>query len=309
VSQKEWVEPRGPHLPDAITRIPLGVWPFVAVAALAAYGRMSLLRPATIESPVDALWVIVGSIDALAAPLLGAALFYRHPNAHRAIPAIAFGAAIFAFTTIVDALREPVMNNIAAPPMFGSLDDPVVTLAGSGYGLVEALLGVFALTYLAIGLADARHLKDRTSARSTVVGLVVLAIGCPVIGGLLAMPWPAEFTLQIVLNLVGGALTNLAWVYLGWTAFRGWTAGEAPNAGWGLVALAGLGYLAVVVSFTVLNVVLWIIGPIESQVPLIYELAQLLSIVLAGFWLALLAAFWIGLPAEREAGTEEELST
>ena len=309
MSQEEWVEPRGPHLPDVMTRIPLGVWPFLAVAVLAAYGRISLLRPESFESPTNAAWVIVGSVEAVAAPLLGAALFYRHPRAHRTIPAIAFGTALFAFTTVVDALREPVMNSIAPPMFFGSLDDTMVTVAGSGYRLVEALLIVFALTYLAIGLADARRLEDRMNARAILIALAVIAVACPIIGGLLVLPWPGELTLQIVLNLVAGLLSYLAWVYLALTAFRGWAAGEAPNAGWGLVALAGIGYLAVVASFMVLNVVLWIIGPTESQVPVVYEAALLLEVVTAALWVALLAAFWLGLPAEREADGEEELPT
>lgn len=298
MSQEEWVEPRGPHLPDAIARIPLGVWPFVAVAVLAAYGRVSLLRPISFESPADVLWVIVGTVDAVAAPLLGAALFYRHPRAHRTVPAVAFGTVVFAFTTVVDALREPVLNSIAPPPMFGSLDEAFVTVAGTGYSAIEALLLVFALTYLAIGLGDARQCKDSRDGRPIMLGLLLCAVGAPLAGGILAAPWPAEMSTQIVVGLVAQLLTNLAWAYLGWTAYRGWQAGEQPNVGWGLVALAAVGYVIVVIVFALLSVVLWIIGPTETQVPLIYEIAQLLTVGLAAFWLALLAAFWLGLPAE-----------
>jgi hypothetical protein len=305
MSQNEWVEPRGPHLPDVITRIPLGVWPFLAVAVLAAYGRVSLLRPETFESPVNALWVLVGSVDAVVAPLLGAALFYRHPRAHRTLPAVAFGAILFAFTTVVDALREPVMNSIAPPMFFGSLDDTMVTLAGSGYRVIEALLVVFALTYLALGLDDARQNDDRTRARSMLVALAALAIGGPLISAFVAWPWPGEFALQIVLNLGAGALTNLAWLYLGVTVYRGWAAGETPDAGWGLAAVASVGYLAVVAVFSVLNIMLWIIGPTESQVPVVYEAALLLEALAAALWVAFLVAFWLGLPAEPDPSTPD----
>jgi hypothetical protein len=298
VSEHEWVEPRGPHLPDVITRIPLGVWPFLAVAVLAAYGRWTLVRPSTFEQPAELFWILSGSIEALVAPLLGAALFYRHPRAHRTIPAVAFAAVLFAFTTVVDAFREPVMNSIAPPMFFGSLDQTMVTLAGSGYRMVEALLIVFALTYLALGLSDARRFEDRANARSILIASTVIAVASPMLGGLLVLPWPGEWTLQNVLNLVAGLLSYLAWVFLGWTAFKGWAAGEEPRPGWGLAAAAGLGYLVVVASFTVLNVLLWIIGPTESQVPVVYEAALLLEGVTAGVWVALLAAFWLGLPAE-----------
>ena len=300
MSQHEWVQPRGPHLPDAIMRVPLGVWPFLAVAVLAAYGRVSLVGPGSFEPPSNVVWVIVGSVEAIAAPLLGAALFYRHPRAHRTVPSIAFGAVLFAFTTVVDALREPVMNSIAPPMFFGSLDQTMVTVAGSGYRLVEALLIVFALTYLALGLSDARRFEDRTNARWILIASAVIAVASPIVGGLLALPWLGEMSLQIALNLFAGLLSYLAWVYLGWTAFKGWAAGEEPSAGWGLAAAAGLGYLVVVASFTVLNVLLWIIGPTESQVPVVYEAALLLEAATAGVWVALLAAFWLGLPAEPE---------
>jgi hypothetical protein len=298
MSQEGWVEPRGPHLPDTITRTPLGVWPFLAVAVLAAYGRVSLLGQESFASPANVLWVIAGTVEAVAAPLLGAALFYRHPRAHRTVPAVAFGTVLFAFTTVVDALREPVMNSIAPPPMFGSLGEGFVTLASTGYSAIEALLLVFALTYLAIGLGDARQFKDRRSGRPIMLGLLLCAVGAPLAGGILASPWPAETTNQIVVGLTAQLLTNLAWAYLGWTAYRGWRADEEPNAGWGLVALAAIGYVVVVIVFALLSVVLWIIGPTETQVPLIYEFAQVLTLGLAAFWLALLAAFWLGLPAE-----------
>ena len=72
-----------------------------------------------------------------------------------------------------------------------------------------------------------------------------------------------------------------------------------------LVGVAGVGYVVVSVAFTVLRVALWIIGPTENQVPLVYEVAQILSVVLAGFWVGLLVAFWLGLPAEPDPDDPE----
>ena len=307
MSQHEWVEPRGPHLPDVITRIPLGVWPFLAVAVLAAYGRWTLLLPSTIEEPAELLWIVSGSIDAVVAPLLGAVLFYRHPRAHRTMPAIASAAVLFAFTTVVDAFREPVMNGIAPPPTFGSLDEGFVILAGTGYSAIETLLQVFAITYLAIGLADARRFRDSFNSRPIMVGLSLGAAAPPVVGGLLTLPWPTAMTTQIAVSLTGHLLTNLAWAFLGWTAYRGWRADEELSRGWGLVALAAIGYVIVGIVFALLSIVLWVIGPTQTQVPLIYEFAQLLTLGLAALWVVLLAAFWLGLPAEPETnGVEHE---
>lgn len=309
MSQHEWVEPRGPHLPDTIARIPLGVWPFLALTALAVYGRWVVLTPVESATLVDLFWLLIGSVEAIAVPLLGAVLFYRHPRAHRTIPGVAFSAVLFAFTTVVDAFREPVLNGIAPSPVFGSLDDGFAILASTGYSVIEALLQVFAITYLAIGLSDARRLPNSLNGRSIMVGLLICAVGAPVAGGILVLPWPTSMTTQIVVSLIVRLLTNLAWAYLGWTAFRGWQADEEPRVGWGLVALVAIGYVIVGVVFALLSIVLWVIGPTETQVPLIYELAQVLTVALATSWLAMLAAFWLGLPAESDSDAPEELLT
>ena len=91
--------------------------------------------------------------------------------------------------------------------------------------------------------------------------------------------------------------TNLAWAYLGWNAFRGWSAGEEPGTGWALVAGAGFGYVLIAVLATALSVVAWVSGASNSQPQFVYEVYLLLGAGLAGIWLALLAAFAVGLPA------------
>ena len=102
-------EARGPRLPDAIARVPGPVWPFLALTVLAAYGRWQDLSGLSFGSPVNDVALVAGSVPPIVSPLLGVALFARHPTAHRTMPSVAFGVALFAVLTVVDRLREPIL--------------------------------------------------------------------------------------------------------------------------------------------------------------------------------------------------------
>jgi Co/Zn/Cd efflux system component len=294
VSQNEWAEPRGPHLPDAITRIPLGVWPFLALAALEAFGRWEQLRSIQFAHPVDYVEALVGAIGGLAVPLTGAALFLRHPNAHRRLPSITAGVSLLAAVTIVDALRVPVLEGI----LRSDLDFETSLLASTVYSVIQALVRAFGVTYLAIGLEDARQFEDQTRASGVRALLLVGALGSPAITAFVVWPWPSEQVATTLLSIGAQVLTNLAWTYLAWTAYRGWAAGEEPHTGWALVVLVAAGNVVVSMLAAVLNLVVWAIGPTDSQVPVVFEAFRVLVAVIAGLWVALLAAFWLGLPAE-----------
>ena len=294
MSEQEWVEPRGPHLPDAIARIPLGVWPFVALAILEAYGEWVQLRSLQFGHPIDYVEALISTVGALAVPLIGAALFLRHPSAHRTLPSITVGVALLAAVTVVDALRVPIFEGI----LRSDLDYETSILAGTVYSVVQALIRVFALTYLAIGLEDARWFEDRTHASGVRVVLLVAALGAPAITAFVVWPWPAEQVVPTLLSLAGQVATNLAWTYLAWVAFRGWAAGDEPNLGWGLAALVAIGNVAITALAALLNLVVWAIGPTESQVPVVLEAFRVLIALLGVLWVVLFVAFWLGLPAE-----------
>ena len=304
MSDDLWPEPRGPHLPDTLMRIPLGVWPFLGLAVLAAYGQWEMLRAGPLDNAIDAFWALVRAVAALTVPLLGAALFFRHPTAHRIFPNIAFGVALFAASTVVDALRQPVMDGIGGT----DIEYDAWLYAGTGYSLIQALVRVFAITYLAIGLSDARRFEDRAPARVEGIVLVVAALASTGVSAVLGYLSAPDQPGLLAIGTAGQVLTNLAWAYLGWTALRGWAAGEEPSRGWGLVGAAGVAYLAVVVIAAALNVVIWVVSPTEGPVPLVYEVYQLLGVVIAAIWLALLAAFWLGLPAEPDADDADDVA-
>ena len=298
----DWPEERGPHLPDAIARVPGPVWPFLALTVLAAFGRWQELSGLSFDSPIGVVSVIAGSVPPIVSPLLGVALFARHPNAHRTMPSVAFGVVLFAVLTVVDRLREPILESIASL-------DPTFEATGPaylGYGLVQALVSVFALTYLSIGLADARRFEDSPGRRTVLILLVAAAIGAPAVSALLGFAWLSVQPVSSLVSVVSLLATNLAWAYLAWNAYRGWSAGEEPGTGWALAAGAGSGYLLIALLATMSSVFAWVSGASNSQPQLVYEVYLLLGAGLAGVWLALLAAFAVGLPAvEAEAGTAD----
>jgi hypothetical protein len=295
-------EARGPQLPDVVARVPGPVWPFLALTVLAAFGRWQDLSRLSFDSPIDAVALIAGSVPPIVSPLLGVALFVRHPTAHRTMPSIALGVALFAVLTVVDRLREPILESIASL-------DPTFEATGPaylGYGLVQALVSVFALTYLSIGLADARRFEDSPGRRTVLILLVVAAVGAPAVSALLGSAWLSVQPLSSLVSVVSVLATDLAWAYLGWNAYRGWSAGEEPGTGWALAAGASMGYVLIAVLATVLSVFAWASGASNSQPQLVYEAYLLLGAGLAGVWLALLAAFVVGLPAvQAEAGTAD----
>jgi hypothetical protein len=295
-------EARGPHLPDAIARVPGPVWAFLALTVLAVYGRWQELSGLSFGSPINVVALIAGSVPPIVAPLLGVALFARHPNAHRTMPSVAFGVVLFAVLTVVDRLREPILGSIASlDPTFASTGPAYL-----GYGLVQALVSVFALTYLSIGLADARRFGDGPGSRAVLILLVAAAVVAPAVSALLGFAWLSVQPLWSIVSVVSVLATNLAWAYLGWNAYRGWSAGEEPGTGWALVAGAGFGYLLIAVLATVLSVFAWVSGASNSQPQLVYEVYLLLGAGLAGVWLALLAAFGVGLPAVLDEAAKAE---
>jgi hypothetical protein len=298
---EEWVEPRGPQLPAVVTRVPLGVWPFIALALLEAFGQWEQIRSMQIGHPVDAAEAVIGAIGGLAVPLIGAALFLRHPSAHRTMPAITLGVVLLAALTVVDALRDVVLEGIVQ----SDVDVETATLASTGYSIIQALIRVFAVTYVALGLDDARQFEDRTRASGVRSLLLLAALLAPAITAFVVWPWPQEHVVTTLLSLAAQVATNLAWTYLAWIAVRGWAAGEQPHVAWGLTAIVAAGNVFVTVLAAVLNLVVWVIGPTDSQVPAVFEVYRLLLGVLAVLWVLLLAAFWLGLPAEPDRSTPD----
>ena len=282
--------------------MPGPVWPFLALTVLAAYGRWQDLSGLSFGSPVNDVALVAGSVPPIVSPLLGVALFARHPTAHRTMPSVAFGVALFAVLTVVDRLRAPILESIASlDPTFASTGPAFL-----GYGLVQALIAVFALTYLSLGLADARRFEDSPAGRSVLILLLAGAVAAPAVSALLGFAWLSVQPLSSIVSVVSVLATNLAWAYLGWNAYRGLVRrrragqrlGACDRSRLRLPAHRGPGR----------GVERLRLGERREQQPaqFVYEVYLLLGAGLAGVWLALLAAFVVGLPAEADEAANAE---
>jgi hypothetical protein len=289
-----WDESRGPRLPDAITRVPVLAWPFLLVATWAVSMCWDTLRAVAYPTPIDLTTAIIAAVPSIVAPLIGAALFFRHPDAHRSVPLLAAGAGLLALTTVFDHLR-PLVHHVmvgSEPDAFG-LPWPL-SLPMVGYWALTVFAFVLALTFLAIGLVRERRFEDGSGGQWAAVALTLVAVAIPGVTALVSTPWIAGQEWLSLVSLGALAATNLAWAYLAWTAIRGRRAGEEPGTAWACVAVTGVGTI-VVGAAQALLLVAQASSP-AGPVPFLFEAGRLIGVAVAGLWLCLLAAFALGVP-------------
>jgi hypothetical protein len=292
--EPEWDEPRGPHLPDAITRIPGPAWAFLVVAVLVAWRSVSALAANRPDDVGSVLLPGVSIAGQVAASLIGGALFIRHPDAFRTHRALAVGSALVALNILGDSFR----------PDAGAWLDGLVGDEGVGlhplrvaFGTLVTLAAAGGLFALGRGLGAARALPSRLPVgRLLLVALaipvVTTAIGLAVI---VSIADPGDFQ---VANAVGSAVNlavGLAWAFLAVVAMLGAHAGEQPAAGWWLAATAGWGRLALLLGSTLVG--LFLMAMTDLVTSGVGTLAIVFSVVGSAMWVVLLAAFATGLPA------------
>jgi hypothetical protein len=293
-----WEEPRPPHLPDVVTRVSPWVFPFVLLAGaqvVAAWldwaGQMDLRVPHAVE-------FIVGRWPpGVCASLLGAALFYRHRNAHRRLPMLVVGVVLLALAALMRLASDPVGDALMAamPP-----DDEGWIFASYGiYSAAITVLSIFGVVYMARGLAGARRSADVVSGR--VLGIVAVAVVAVV--SLVSLAWVfGQFDRELltpvnIVSLVLDKIHTFAWAYLFVIAFGGWLAGERPRIGWLLVALA-----------SIIDLIFLVVLAANGFVDLSGGGVLLLTLSWLGTarWVFLLAAFVLGLPSMEVARVTDE---
>jgi hypothetical protein len=287
-------EARGPHLPDAVMRLSPWAIAFVAVAIAQLWfgyrawaGQFAIPQPDTV--PLLAHYLIPSAI----VPLFGAALFIRHPDARRTMPALVFGLVLLTIVqllTSIDAPIRAILDGLSSP------DDGPVSPANVAYAVFRSLLQLFAILYIAGGLSEARRATPSAAQRPLTLWLGALAV----IGTVVSIASVAQFGID--LSGPGGALvlaidialalfTSIVWAYLVAVTVGGVLAGDAPTMAWRLAALG----TAIIFVFRLLaGIVIGVGEPWTSLVVLGGYVA------LAG-WLLILVAFWLGLPALADA--------
>jgi hypothetical protein len=289
-------EARPPHLPDVVTRLSPGFFAFALVAVLVAW--LSVREWIGLYPFVDtgAVIALLATVQFVVVPLLGAALFLRHPQAHRTLPLLAFGLALMTFGEVLSAFDDPIRRFLAE---LSPSDVGPTTPATLAYAVFTSLLALFALLYVGAGLTAARR-RDRGAAeRPLAIWLGALAVVGAVIS--LATVFQLQFDasaagiVQLVIGFVLSLLLTLAWAYVTAVAIGGWLTREDPRRAWILAAL-GLS-------------ILFAVRLIASTVTALFlgdaflTLLTVTTIASAAAWLLLLVAFALGLPGSSDSGS------
>jgi hypothetical protein len=301
-------EPRGPHLPDALTRLPLGVWIFglLAIARLIWFVRDSQLGP--VLEPTVALSFISGIAPAGVAVLLPAALLLRHPDAWTEARTLVVGTIIFAGVEgmrVLGPLLQPLFEQ-ATP---GSEETPYLIPLALVYTTGQGLLAAFAVANIGLGLAQARRFLDRPGKLVIVgvAGAIIVFVAATRVISVSQLPFdqiPMSPTVAAYLAsvIILGVLSIGAWSYLAATTARGARAGEDPGAGW---TVGAAGAWLVVLAF-VLSAAGSVVRPTEETQELFTNLGYGISIIHTLGYLALLSALLLGMPSLEPLEEDEE---
>lgn len=293
LSPKPYPEARPPHLPDILTRQSPWVFAFGAVAVFVAWMTWRTWSEDHADPQIDALpALVVPLIPSLAAALLGAALFLRHPDARRTMPLLVFGLVLVAVGALLSAFDRPIRTFLQGltPLDFGS--EGFETPAETAYRVFVTLLSLFAILYTAAGLSTARRPERGPAERPLLIWLVALSVVSSVVSiaaitRLGFEPTPAiliRFAISSVLSL----LMSIAWAYLAAVAIGGWLARDVPRRAWGLAAFAVSILYGGDVLFSLLTLVM-------TGEP-VFTLFTIVSDARLVAWILFLGAFSYGLP-------------
>jgi hypothetical protein len=290
-----WEEPRPPHLPDRLTAISPWVLPFLIVVAYQVW-LLWVGQPLGIDETARLdYWVNVARSEfpAIAATLLGLALFIRHPDARSTLPHMASGVFLLLFAQIL-RLAKPAIGPLVDPFATSADDFEFYFSVAQAYGVLTTLIGVAGIAFVARGLGTARRHGEAVPARSVSVVVTVLVM---VSSALTAFSWvrsgvdtsPGTIA-AIAVSWLVGLVAALAWAYLFVVSLVGWRGGETPRLGWALAAM-GAG-LALLVDL-LLPVIVILVTP-QEQLLRMFEAVGAASLIA---WVLLVVALAVGLPS------------
>jgi hypothetical protein len=290
-----WEEARGPHLPDRLTRVPILVWPFVILAVVQI---VAIVLEDWMAMTADPGGVALNYGARIAASLLGAALFLRHPDAVRTLPILVLGVTLMAVEQVIGVL------SVALGPLFAEswivpTDDTTTYVGASVFSIVRSAIGMLAVLSLALGLAAARRIEggvDRPVLVVLIGGSIVVAVASDIGFRLLTSESVIVSPIAYVASVVVGLASLLATSYLVAVALAGWLAGERPSIGWALAAASGSVTIAIVAAFALVS----LIQPRDLG-----PLLTVFSIAIAASPVLLLVAFAIGLPSTEPDATPD----
>lgn len=292
-------EPRGPHLPDRLTRVPFGTWLFglLALARLIWYLRETELGPS--PAPSVLLTYANGLIPPVATVLLPAVLLLRHPDASAKARTLLVGTVLLA---VVEGMRvlSPALQPFFESTTPGSEETPYLVPLALAYSLIQGLLATFAVANIGLGLAQARRYLDRWGTPLILVvagAAIVVGAGARVVAvsqiPFDEIPMTPTVAVYLASAIVLGVLTITAWGYLAATTARAARAGEEPGGGWLLFTLGAWLILSAFVIGSLANLA----DPTPETQAFFSSLAQAISVIYTLGYLGLFAGLLAGVPS------------
>lgn len=289
---KPFPEARPPHLPDVLTRQSPWLLFFGTVMVLVTWRWWTSISLPPEFGIGSAIQHALASISSIVPPLLGFALFWRHPDARHRMPLLVFGLVLLAVGELLGAFNAPISQFLfdLAPP--SDADIAFSTPAQFAFTVFTALLSVFALLYVGAGIASSRARERGPVERPLTIWLAALSVLATVFSLVSLTAAQFEPTPMLVAQAISGtilsALVTFAWAYVTVVTVNGWIAGERPRRAWLLAAIGTSTLFA-----------LRLIFPALALIPLDATALPVLSVIAyvsyAG-WLLLAAAFLLGLP-------------
>ena len=285
-----------PHPFVVLRRIPWLALVFVALAVADLYWMLRQSDFLAGMSIGDIAGYALRVTPGVAAILMPAAVLASHRDTWRRIPTVVFGTVLFASVQGLAVVADPLQPIFASlTPASAELPD-LVPLAAL-FDAVVSLASVLGVTYIGLGLAQARRYEDRPAEAISLV-VPVAATLATIIGVLAASrfdfggtPLTPPLAIYLAATVALGILRVVAWAYLAAVVIRGWWSGEGPNTGWWLAVLATalvLLALALVNISGILN---------SSDATFVTAYGYVTATAYALGHLCLLAAFAVGLPA------------
>jgi hypothetical protein len=294
-----WDEPRGPHLPDMVTRLPILVWPFVALAALIGYRAVGMITGDPTRDTGVILESGLAAIPSVVTPLLGAAYFATHRGiAFRA--ALGIGLALLAVGEAMRVVETSVLDFLGS--LLPSSGDAFADIERTSlYFTFVAAVGIAGYVCLLRGLRSARQRPNAPGQRGvTLVVFGVVAVTAVLGFQSTAVASPGDDGTFLAINLRTWLLNA---VYLVATAavtaelLAGARAAERPALAWRLAAAA-------LTLILVAQVPSWVIYSLGSEsISLIPAMSWTLVIVEAIAFITWLGEFLLGLPSQDAGST------
>jgi hypothetical protein len=286
----------GPGARFTLRRIPWLALVFVALAVADLYWMLQQSEFLAGMSVGDVIAYGLRLTPGIVAILLPAAVLMSHRDSWRRIPTVLFGTILFASVQGLAVVADPLQ------PIFASLtpasdEVPDLVPLAALFDAVVSLVSVLGVTYIALGLVQARRFEDRPADAIALV-VPVAATLATIIGVLSASrfdfggtPLTPPLAVYLATTVALGILRVVAWAYLAATVIRGWWSGEEPNTGWWLAVLATT---LVLVALALVNIS-GILGSGDTTFVTAYGYVTATAYSLGH--VCLLAAFAVGLPA------------